>query len=139
MEKFVRHPIPTEELSRLEVSLKSSNPMTPSGISNSISKLGARSKGKDKPNTIIFGHGLWSNLNLQMSIYWFDAVLNTITSTLGHKNWYRLYVTPNAAVKDKLDNWIMAQGNKALVLFEEAIGVEVGKSTSKCSLLAVGI
>lgn len=58
---------------------------------------------------------------------WFDAVLNTIITTLGHDNWYGLFVTPSAAGKDKPDDWIVSQGNKALVLFEEAVGLEVGK------------
>ena len=41
--------------------------------------------------------------------------------------WPRLFLTPNAAGKGKPDEWIVSQGNKALMLFEEAIRHEVHK------------
>lgn len=34
-------------------------------------------------------------------------------------------MTPNAAGKEKPDEWIVSQGNKALMIFEEAVGAEV--------------
>lgn len=39
--------------------------------------------------------------------------------------WPRLFLTPNAAGKEKPDEWIVSQGNKALMVFEEAVGMEV--------------
>ena len=34
-------------------------------------------------------------------------------------------MTPNAAGKAKPDEWIVSQGNKALMIFEESVKVEV--------------
>lgn len=39
--------------------------------------------------------------------------------------WPRLFLTPNAAGKEKPDEWLVSQGNKALMIFEEAVGEEV--------------
>ncbi len=39
--------------------------------------------------------------------------------------WPRLFLTPNACGKEKPDEWIVSQGNKALMIFEESVGVEV--------------
>lgn len=36
-------------------------------------------------------------------------------------------MTPNACGKGKPDEWIVTQGNKALMIFEESVGVEVGR------------
>ena len=41
--------------------------------------------------------------------------------------WPRLFLTPNACGKEKPDEWIMTQGNKALMTFEESVGIEVKK------------
>ncbi|KAL8710221.1 MAG: hypothetical protein Q9220_005152 [cf. Caloplaca sp. 1 TL-2023] len=41
--------------------------------------------------------------------------------------WPRLFLTPNAAGREKPDEWIVSQGNKALMIFEESIGIEVGR------------
>ncbi|KAI4203063.1 MAG: hypothetical protein LQ350_002111 [Teloschistes chrysophthalmus] len=41
--------------------------------------------------------------------------------------WPRLFMTPNAAGKEKPDEWVVSQGNKALMIFEESVGVEVGR------------
>ncbi|KAL8664482.1 MAG: hypothetical protein Q9202_003032 [Teloschistes flavicans] len=38
--------------------------------------------------------------------------------------WPRLFMTPNAAGKEKPDEWVVSQGNKALMIFEESVGVE---------------
>ncbi len=133
MEQIVKHPIPTEELSRLQTSLTDSSTISKSNsgmISSSISSFGG-SRNRDKRIAIIFGHGLWSNLDLQKTVDWFDQVLETITNAIGNENWYGLYVTPNAAGKEKPDDWIVTQGNKALCLFEEAVGIEVRKRNSR--------
>lgn len=39
----------------------------------------------------------------------------------------RLILTPNAAGKEKPDEWIVSQGNKALMVFEESVKVEAGR------------
>ena len=105
MEQIVRFPIPQEELDRLKISVASAG---------------------SKVEAFVFGHGLWSNLDLKKSLDWLDTVLQTIGST-GKKGWHGLFVTPNAAGKEKPDDWIVTQGNKALMLFEEALAVEAGK------------
>ena len=38
-----------------------------------------------------------------------------------------LFVTPNASGKEKPDEWIVTQGNKALMLYEEAVSIEAAK------------
>ena len=59
---------------------------------------------------------------MQNSVHWFDAVLHGIRDVLGEE-WTGLFVTPNAAGKEKPDDWIVTQGNKALMLYEEAMGI----------------
>lgn len=105
VEQIVRFPIPQEELDRLRTSVTSNT---------------------DKVEAIVFGHGLWSNLDLKKSLDWFDTVLQATKNT-NTKRWHGLFVTPNAAGKEKPDDWIVTQGNKALMLFEEAIAIEAGK------------
>lgn len=105
VEEIVRIPIPQDELNRVTASVASSG---------------------DKGEAIVFGHGLWSNLELKKSLDWLDTVLQAVTST-NIKRWHGLFVTPNAAGKEKPDDWIVTQGNKALMLFEEALAIEAGK------------
>ena len=77
-----------------------------------------------KPIAIIFGHGLWSDLDLPKTIQWLDTLVTLIDSTVGREKWKGLFVTPNAAGREKADEWIVSQGNKALMLYEEAVGIE---------------
>ena len=105
VEEIVRFPIPDDEIRRLKDS------------------IGGNSE-RDK--AFVFGHGLWSNLDLQNTLNWLDTITHTITSTTA-PGWYGLFVTPNAAGKEKPDEWIVTQGNKALMLFEESVGIEAGK------------
>jgi len=105
VEQIVRFPIPKEELDRLKASVASSS---------------------NRVEAIVFGHGLWSNLELKKTLDWFDTVLRAINDTNTNR-WHGLFVTPNAAGKEKPDDWIVTQGNKALMLFEEAIAIEAGK------------
>lgn len=60
----------------------------------------------EKPIAFIFGHGLWSDLDVPKSLTWLDAILDTIKQQLPHLAdsntfWPRLFVTPNAAGKQK--------------------------------------
>ncbi|TVY22253.1 hypothetical protein LHYA1_G009033 [Lachnellula hyalina] len=87
IEQIVRFPIPTEEI----ISLKAS--------------IGTEG---DKPKAVIFGHGLWSNLDLQKTVNWLDAVLEAIGPGFAPQG-HSLF------------------GNKALMLFEEAVSVEAAK------------
>ena len=41
--------------------------------------------------------------------------------------WPRLFLTPNACGRAKPDEWLVTQGNKALMLFEESVGIEVAR------------
>lgn len=100
VEEIVKYPIPKDEIDRLHDDI---------------------SRQSKKPIAFILGHGLWSNLDLQSSVNWLDAVLGGIRDVLG-KDWIGLFVTPNAAGKEKPDDWIVTQGNKALMLYEEAMG-----------------
>jgi hypothetical protein len=105
VEEIVRVPIPEAEINQLKAD------------------VGIRSHGR---KAFIFGHGLWSDLDLQKTVDWLETILRTIKSTTGTE-WPGLFVTPNASGKDKPDEWIVSQGNKALILYEEAVGIEARK------------
>ncbi|MCJ1459296.1 hypothetical protein MMC28_009673 [Mycoblastus sanguinarius] len=129
IEQMIRFPIPLEELDRLRSLLPATKP--------------------SRPYAFIFGHGLWNDLDLQATLDWLDSILDTAldkapwlspsassssssTPLSSHHErkretgfWPRLFLTPNAAGKEKPDEWIVTQGNKALMVFEEAVGVEV--------------
>lgn len=126
---MIRFPIPSDELTRLRNLLPATKPT--------------------RPYAFIFGHGLWNDLDLQATLDWLDLILETSVtkapwlapqsspppSAPGREHdresrresgfWPRLFLTPNAAGKKKPDEWIVSQGNKALMIFEEAVGVEV--------------
>lgn len=106
MEEIVRHPIPHHEIVQLEESIN--------GL------------GEEKGIAFILGHGLWSDLDLQKTVNWLDAILAVISTSVT-KDWHGLFVTPSAAGKEKPDEWIVTQGNKALMLYEEAVGIEATK------------
>ncbi|MCJ1268737.1 hypothetical protein MMC22_008625 [Lobaria immixta] len=123
IEQMIRFPVPAEEINRLRDDVPSTKP--------------------SRPYAFIFGHGLWNDLDLQATLDWLDQVLDAIISKAawvsssasspsqnGGKQhntafWPRLFLTPNAAGKEKPDEWLVSQGNKALMIFEEAVGIEV--------------
>lgn len=105
VEEIVRVPIPEAEINQLK---------------------GAAGNRSNRPKAFIFGHGLWSDLDLQKTVDWLDTILRTIKSTTG-ADWHGLFVTPSASGKEKPDEWIVTQGNKALMLYEEAVGIEARK------------
>lgn len=107
MEEIVRFPSPPDELERLRVA--------------------AGDRNSSKRKAFIFGHGLWSNLDLQKTVNWLETVIFVIHEVNRHTPWHGLFLTPNAAGKEKPDEWIVTQGNKALMLFEEAVGIEALK------------
>ncbi|CAD6585535.1 MAG: hypothetical protein ASARMPRED_002185 [Alectoria sarmentosa] len=129
IEQMIRFPIAPEELDRLRSLLPATKP--------------------SRPYAFIFGHGLWNDLDLQATLDWLDTILDTMLSqapwlspsssmsssgsSISHKRerdkgfWPRLFLTPNAPGKDKPDEWIITQGNKAIMIFEESVGIEVRK------------
>lgn len=129
---MIRFPIAPEELSRLRSLLPKTKPK--------------------RPYAFIFGHGLWNDLDLQATLDWLDLILETISDQAPwllasssnkardaakphphHERkretsfWPRLFLTPNAAGKEKPDEWIQSQGNKALMVFEESVKIEAGR------------
>ena len=127
---MIRFPIAPEELNRLRSLLPATKP--------------------SRPYAFIFGHGLWNDLDLQATLDWLDTILDTMLSqapwlsssssslpalsspTSSERKgetgfWPRLFLTPNAPGKDKPDEWLITQGNKAIMIFEESVGIEVRK------------
>ncbi len=125
---MIRFPIPSEEIGRLRDIIPSSKP--------------------SRPYAFILGHGLWNDLDLQATVDWLDQVLEAILSKATwlsqsshdsshlHRNrdnqreapfWPRLFLTPNASGREKPDEWLVSQGHKALMIFEEAVGIEAKK------------
>lgn len=106
MEQVNKVPIPKEELDRLRSS---------TGRYNS-----------HKPKAFILGHGLWNDLSLPSTVSWIETILSVITPSSPHE-FHGLFITPNAAGKEKPDEFLVTQGNKALMKFEEALGEEARK------------
>lgn len=125
---MIRFPIPSEEISRLRDVIPSAKP--------------------SRPYAFIFGHGLWNDLDLQATNDWLDQVLDAISSKAtwlspssqassqlhrdrDKKNrepfWPRLILTPNACGREKPDEWLISQGHKALMIFEDSVGMEARK------------
>lgn len=102
VEQINRYPIPRQELDRLEKTLEGNGPVA-----------------------VIFGQGLWNNLELVATLNWLDVILAVVNKY--HPRSKKLFMTPNACGKEKPDYWIVSQGNKALMLFEENVGIEAGK------------
>ncbi|KAJ9609909.1 hypothetical protein H2200_006238 [Cladophialophora chaetospira] len=117
IEMMLRFPLDNEELARYK-------------------NLLSRTKPK-KPYAFIFGHGLWNDLDIQATLHWLDGILeHTLLQApyLGNANqrhanliWPRLFIPPNAAGILKPDEWLVSQGDKALMTFEESVRVEVAR------------
>lgn len=125
---MIRFPVPSEEIGRLRDIIPSAKP--------------------SRPYAFIFGHGLWNDLDLQATVDWLDQVLDAISSKAIwlspssrasahlHKDsdkknhipfWPRLILTPNACGKEKPDEWLVSQGHKALMIFEDSVGMQARK------------
>lgn len=94
------------------------------------------SAGTTRPRAFVLGHGLWNDLSHKDSLAWLDAVLDIVRPGLGHiagkergtrSHLPILLVTPNAAGELKPDEWLVSQGNKALMRFEKTMAVEAGR------------
>ncbi|KAI9670742.1 MAG: hypothetical protein M1817_003852 [Caeruleum heppii] len=112
IEQMIKFPIPPEETDRFKELLGTTKPQ--------------------KPYAFVFGHGLWNDLDLQATLNWLDELLALTTAQLPYLDapkafWPRLILTPNAAGREKPDEWLVSQGNKALMVFEEAVAIEAGR------------
>lgn len=117
IEMMVRFPLDAEELTRFRTLLSATKP--------------------HKPYAFIFGHGLWNDLDIQATLNWLDGILDhtlqaapylaSVNSRHAHSIWPRLFITPNAAGVKKPDNWLVSQGDKALMVFEDSVRVEAAK------------
>ncbi|KAI1433579.1 hypothetical protein GGR50DRAFT_667701 [Xylaria sp. CBS 124048] len=113
IEQMVRYPIEKVELDRLETAIDTST---------------------KKRKAFILGHGLWNDLDVEQSRQWLNTVLEVIDTKLRlrmrlrtlqrEKNMSILLMTPNAAGEKKPDKYLVTQGNKALMGFEHAMGLE---------------
>lgn len=93
----------------------------------------------NRPQAFVLGHGLWNNLDQHQSAAWLDTVTRPIRLALredqqrrgarddGQRQLPMLLVTPNAAGDKKPDEWLVSQGNKALVGFERAMAIEAAR------------
>lgn len=124
---MIRFPIPSDEIGRLRDIIPSAKP--------------------SRPYAFILGHGLWNDLDLQATVDWLDQVLDAISSKATwlstpsqasshlHRDrdknhapfWPRLILTPNACGREKPDEWLVSQGHKALMIFEDSVGMEARK------------
>jgi hypothetical protein len=139
VEQMIRFPIAPEELERLRHSIPSSKPSRPyafifgHGLWNDL----------DLQATIN-----WLDLILENIISvapWLQVDPASTSSLQGSTKrpreregasgvstwqkgfWPRLFLTPNAAGKEKPDEWIVSQGNKALMIFEDSVAAELGR------------
>ncbi|KAJ3579915.1 hypothetical protein NPX13_g655 [Xylaria arbuscula] len=113
VEQMVRYPMEGVELDRLKKAIDSNS---------------------NTRKAFILGHGLWNDLELEKAKSWLNTVLDVIDSKLNlrvdlkrsyrGKNLPVLLMTPNAAGAKKPDEYILTQGNKALVHFEHAMAQE---------------
>jgi len=108
----VRFPIPDDEITRFRQTLGTGKPA--------------------KPLAFVFGHGLWNDLDLQAHLNWLDTILDATTQQQPYLAepdalWPRLVVTPNAAGRNKPDEWLVSQGNKALSIYEDSVRIEDGR------------
>ncbi|XXH02668.1 cell cycle RNA binding protein whi3 [Hypoxylon texense] len=116
IEQIVRFPIPDDERRRFGKEIDP-NPL--------------------QRKAFVLGHGLWNNLEVDQATSWLDAVLGMIESRTGARAQLRgrspkrnlpvLLMTPNAAGDRKPDEWLVSQGNKALVRFEHAMATQAAK------------
>ena len=144
---MIRFPIAPEELGRLRDLLPSSKPSRPyafifgHGLWNDLD-LQATLDWLDLILDTTISAAPWlqtddtsfqsvhrtRNVAMKHSRGW-EGVLRGVSWSGKRRNgfWPRLFLTPNAAGKEKPDEWIISQGNKALANFEESVKEEVGR------------
>lgn len=114
IEMMLRFPLDASEIARFKALLSPTKPR--------------------RPYAFIFGHGLWNDLDIRATLNWLDGILDhtllaapylsTINQKHAYSIWPRLFVPPNAAGILKPDEWLVSQGDKALMVFEESMRVE---------------
>jgi hypothetical protein len=107
IEMMLRFPLDPEEVSRFQDLVSSTKP--------------------HRPYAFVFGHGLWNDLDIQATTNWLDGILRHTVEKAAYLEasiWPRLFITPNAAGIRKPDQWLVSQGDKALMVFEESVRVE---------------
>ena len=138
VEQMIRFPIAPEELDRLKALLPNKKPAKPyafifgHGLWNDID-LQATVDWLDLVLDTISMQAPWLSPPSSQSPSSSDANKNSRAITNHHEMkretgfWPRLFITPNAAGIEKPDEWLVTQGNKALMLFEEGVRVEAGR------------
>lgn len=104
-------------------------PIPPAELKRFNAALSSPSSGR--PIAFIFGMGLWNDLSIEKAINWLDTVEENIRldrpELAPEKAFFpRLFITPNAAGKEKLDEFILKQGNKPLQIYEETL-MQIGE------------
>ncbi|KAL8952212.1 MAG: hypothetical protein Q9222_001867 [Ikaeria aurantiellina] len=139
IEQMIRFPIPSDEIDRLRALLPAKKPARPyafifgHGLWNDLD-LQATLDWLDTLLDAISQHAPWLSTSLD-SVPTPQKSLKTKAGRAATKHerkhdsgfWPRLFLTPNAAGREKPDEWIVSQGNKALMIFEESIGIEVNR------------
>ena len=135
---MIRFPIPEEELARFRSSLPALKPSRPyafifgHGLWNNLD-LQATVDWLDTILDTAIAAAPWLHSSPTSSAR-AKVKVGTKSSRHGrgqakHEDgfWPRLILTPNASGKEKPDEWLVTQGNKALTIFEEAVGIEANK------------
>ncbi|MCJ1395370.1 hypothetical protein MMC18_008254 [Xylographa bjoerkii] len=147
IEQMIRFPIAPEELTRLRDLLPSSKPSRPyafiygHGLWNNLD-LQATLDWLDLilDTTVSAAPWLQTDYPSSQSV---DNIRNVASKRSGNQEgalkgfswpgkrlngfWPRLFLTPNAAGKEKPDEWLVTQGNKALTIFEESVKEEAAR------------
>ncbi|KAL8930540.1 MAG: hypothetical protein Q9208_000724 [Pyrenodesmia sp. 3 TL-2023] len=142
IEMMIRFPIPSDELDRLRALLPAKKPHRPyafilgHGLWNDLD-LQATLDWLDTLLDVSKQHSPWlvsssSKPSTSPTRPKDRAAAAAAAATKRERKhesgfWPRLFLTPNAAGKEKPDEWIVSQGNKALMVFEEAVGAESNK------------
>lgn len=138
---MIRFPIPSDELDRLRALLPTKKPDRPyafifgHGLWNDLD-LQATLDWLDTLLDVSKQHAPWlaspSSSKSSMSSAKAKGTAARAAAAAAKRErkhesgfWPRLFLTPNAAGIEKPDEWIVSQGNKALMVFEEAVGIEV--------------
>ncbi|KAL9640189.1 MAG: hypothetical protein Q9204_000817 [Flavoplaca sp. TL-2023a] len=136
IEQMIRFPIPSEELDRLRALLPAKKPTRPyafvfgHGLWNDLD-LQATLDWLDTLLDVTVNQAPWLGSLSQPVVSHARSRGISAAATRGERSkqasgfWPRLFLTPNAAGKEKPDEWLVSQGNKALMIFEESVREEV--------------
>ncbi|KAL9052879.1 MAG: hypothetical protein Q9162_005105, partial [Coniocarpon cinnabarinum] len=116
-----------DDIPKVEFNTQLSYPLPDDGLAKLNEHLPPVGEEPPKPHAFIFGHGLWDSLNVTATQLWLTQLQTYIQTRHPHLAassafFPRLFITPNAAGPEKHEQFIVSQGNKALVNFEMAMG-----------------